>query len=299
MGRYGADGVRNRIFFTLPAFFVCKEGSTMPKLKEPDSKLVSYVWNQNTTHYNPRNHAIDTITIHHAANGEGCNKGYAVNTLNVIFASCGAAGSVQYGIDSNGKIGQMLAEKYRCWCSNSRSNDHRAICIEVANCDGKPNWPISEKAMKALIELCADICKRNGKKKIVWISDKAKALAYSPKADEMRMTLHKWVSENAATGCPEKYLSGKMGYIADEVNKILNPTAAKPAFEPYIIRVTYMSGMNVRKGAGVAYPVVMTVPKGGVYTIVEEKTIGSQRWGKLKSGAGWICLTGFTERVNK
>ena len=300
MGRYEADGVRNRIFFTLSAFFVCKEESTMPKLKEPDSKLVSYVWNQNTTHYNPRNHAIDTITIHHAANGEGCNKGYAANTLNVIFASVGAAGSVQYGIDSNGKIGQMLAEKYRCWCSNSRSNDHRAICIEVANCDGKPNWPISEKAMKALIELCADICKRNGKKKMAWISDKAKALVYSPKADEMRMTLHKWVADpKTPTGCPEHYLTGKMQYIADETNKLLgNAPAPTPAFEPYIIKVTYIGGLNIRSGPGITYSIVGTVPRGGVYTIVEEHTTGSQKWGRLKSGAGWICLTGFTEKVN-
>ena len=267
----------------------------MPKVKTADSKLVTYIYPQNTTHYNTRTHAIDTITIHHAANGTGCNQGYAANTLDVIFASVGAAGSVQYGIDSNGKIGQMLNEKYRCWCSNSRENDHRAICMEIANCKGKPNYEISDKALRACIELCADICKRNGKKKMVWIADKAKALAYTPKADEMRMTLHKWVSDTP-TGCPEAYLSGKQEYIANEVNKLLGSVPAASTFKEYIVIITYPLGLNIRAAAGATARIVGSVPKGGAYTIVEEKKVGTQYWGKLKSGAGWICLTGFTRR---
>lgn len=265
----------------------------MPKLKAADSKLVSYIWPQNVTHYNTRDHSIDTITIHHAANGTGANKGYAANTLEIIFASCGKGGSVQYGIDSNGKIGQMLGEKYRSWCSNSRKNDMRAITIECANCAGKPTWAISDKAMQSLIKLCADICKRNGKKKMVWIADKTKALAYEPKQDEMRMTLHKWL---AATGCPEAYLTSKMDFIASEVNKLLAPSPT-PAFQPYIIKVTYKPFINIRSGPGVIYKDVGDVPYGGVYTIVEEKVNGTQTWGRLKSGAGWICLTGFTKKI--
>ena len=265
----------------------------MPKVKVPDSSLVSYVWPENTYHYNVRDHAIDTITIHHAGNGTGCNKGYAPNTLAVICASCGKDGSCQYEIDSNGTMGQMLNEKYRSWCTDSRSNDMRAITIEVANCAGAPNYLISDKAMASLIKLCADICKRNGKKKMVWIADKAKALAYSPKPDEMRMTIHKWF---AATPCPGPYLESKMAYIANEVNKILG-SAPEPAFEPYLIKVTYNPFINIRSGPGVNYKDVGDVPCGGVYTIVEEKVNGSQTWGRLKSGAGWICLTGYTKKV--
>ena len=254
------------------------------KVTKPDSTLVSYVWAAGTNNYNIRDHKIDTITIHHAANGDGCNKGYSSNTLSVIFSSVGRAGSVQYGIDSNGKIGQMLNEKYRSWCSNSRPNDMRAVTVEVANCGDKPDYKVSDKALKATINLCVDICKRNGKKRMVWIADKNKALAYSPKADEMRMTLHKWFW---ATGCPEKYLISKMQYIADEANKLLG---YKPTFKPYIIKVIYKSGLNIRSGAGVAYKAVGEVPCGGVYTIVEEHTTNGQKWGRLKSGAGWICV---------
>ena len=188
----------------------------------------------------------------------------------------------------------MLAEKYRCWCTDSRPNDMRAVTIEVANCGGAPDYPISTSAMASLIKLCADICKRNGKKRMVWITDKTKALAYEPKADEMRMTLHKWF---AATPCPGPYLEGKMAYIASEVNRLLGSEAPTPAFQPYIVKVTYPNGLNIRSGPGINYQIVGTVPYGGAYTIAEEKRNGSQTWGRLKSGAGWICLTGYTQKT--
>lgn len=184
-----------------------------------NSSLVTYKYPIKTDHYNIRDSKIDTITIHHAANGTGCNRGYASNTLQVIFASVGTNGSVNYAIDSNGTIGQMLDESLRSWCTNSRPNDMRAVTMEVANDMGAPSWHVSDKALKSIIKLCADICKRNGKKKMVWIADKNTALNYTPKSDEMRMTLHKWF---AGTGCPEQYLISKMPYIAQEVNKMLN-----------------------------------------------------------------------------
>lgn len=57
------------------------------------------------------------------------------------------------------------------------------------------------------------------------------------------------------------------------------------AFKPYIARIT-AAALNVRKGAGITYPIVMQVKKGSAYTIVEK--VGE--WGRLKSGVGWICL---------
>lgn len=60
----------------------------------------------------------------------------------------------------------------------------------------------------------------------------------------------------------------------------------------YIVRITARSGLNVRTGPGTNYGVVMSLAYGGGYTIVEEQN----GWGKLKSGAGWICLK-YTERV--
>ena len=72
-------------------------------------------------------------------------------------------------------------------------------------------------------------------------------------------------------------------------------TAPAAGFTPYKVRVT-ASALNVRAGAGVEFNKVGCLGKGEIYTIVEEKMNGSTKWGKLKSGAGWISLA-YTKRV--
>lgn len=68
-------------------------------------------------------------------------------------------------------------------------------------------------------------------------------------------------------------------------------------FKSYIVRITADDGVNIRKGAGTNYAITGAIPKGGAYTIVEEKTgTGASKWGKLKSGAGWIALD-YTEKI--
>lgn len=59
----------------------------------------------------------------------------------------------------------------------------------------------------------------------------------------------------------------------------------------YLIKVT-ADVLNVRTGPSKDYDVVLRVKKDEVFTIVEEK----DGWGKLKSGAGWICLE-YTKRI--
>lgn len=56
-------------------------------------------------------------------------------------------------------------------------------------------------------------------------------------------------------------------------------------FEPYLVRID-TDTLNVRSGAGTDHRIVTTVKRNTIYTIVDE----SNGWGKLKSGAGWICL---------
>ena len=62
----------------------------------------------------------------------------------------------------------------------------------------------------------------------------------------------------------------------------------------FIVRIE-TDVLNVRAGAGVSYNVVTTVKRNAVFTIVEEKN----GWGKLKSGAGWICLDYVKKVDNK
>lgn len=172
-----------------------------------NSPLVSYTRispNKNS----PRNHAIDTITIH-------CVVGQcSVETLGNIFAPTSRQASSNYGIGFDGKIGMYVEEKDRSWCSSSASNDNRAITIEVAS-DTKHPYAVNEKAFAALIDLVTDICQRNGIKKLVWSTNKADRVNHR---NGCNMTVHR---DYANKSCPGDYLYNRHGQIADEVNKRL------------------------------------------------------------------------------
>lgn len=172
-----------------------------------NSPLVSYTKispNRNS----PRNHKIDTITIH-------CTAGQtSVENLGNIFAQSSRGASSNYGIGKDGRVGLYVEEKDRSWCSSSVSNDNRAITIEVSSDNVHP-YRVTDKALNSLVELCTDICKRNGIPKLLWNGDKS----LIGKIDKQNMTVHRWFANKA---CPGDYLYNLHGWIADEVNKRLN-----------------------------------------------------------------------------
>ena len=94
------------------------------------------------------------------------------------------------------------------------NNDQRAVTIECASDLTEP-YAMKPEVYSALVELCTDICRRNGKRKLVWISDRDKALAYSVKSDEMLLTVHRWFAKKS---CPGNWLMERLGSLADEVN---------------------------------------------------------------------------------
>ena len=155
----------------------------------------------------PRNQKIDKITIHHMA------ANLTVEQCGALFAKSERAASANYGIGSDGRIGLYVEEENRSWCSGSRENDHRAITIEVANSGGAPDWRVSEKAYASLIDLCVDICRRNGIKKLNFTGDKTGNL-----------TMHKMFQ---ATDCPGAYLESRFPAIAEEVNRRLSGETPK------------------------------------------------------------------------
>lgn len=112
---------------------------------------------------NPRKDKIKKITIHHMAGD------LSVETCGNVFQSREA--SSNYGIDSNGRVGMYVEEKNRSWCSSNAGNDHQAVTIEVANDEYGGSWHVSDKALNKLIELCIDICKRNGIQKLNYTGD--------------------------------------------------------------------------------------------------------------------------------
>ena len=161
----------------------------------------------------PRNHKIDRLTPHHTAGV------LSVESALDWFSKTSTRASCNYVVGNDGRIGLCVEEKNRAWTSSSGANDNRAITFEVCNSATGGNWPVSDKAFNALVNLCTDICRRYGKKKLLWISDKNTALAYEPKDDEMLLTMHKWF---ANTNCPGPYLGSKFPELAGRVTANLN-----------------------------------------------------------------------------
>lgn len=157
----------------------------------------------------PRNHKIDTITIH-------CVVGQlSVERIGDIFSKKSKKASSNYGIGPDGRIGMYVEEKDRSWCSSNSANDNRAITIECAS-DTKHPYMINDKVYESLIELCVDICKRNNIKELKWKGDKT----LIGKIDKQNMTVHRWFANKS---CPGDYIYNRLGKIAKEVNKKLNP----------------------------------------------------------------------------
>ena len=320
-----------------------------------NSPLISYTKISPNKTVN-RNHTIDTITIH-------CVVGQcSVETLGNVFSSASRQASSNYGIGFDGRVGMYVEEKDRSWCSSNASNDHRAITIECAS-DATAPYAINSKVYSSLVNLCTDICRRNGIKELKWKADKS----LIGHVDKQNMTVHRWFANKS---CPGDYIYNRLGQIASEVNaklgnvssnvvnkpatgnstsnakinvgdkvkiatgatyyngkavpdwvsnkewivssvsgnrviidkssdgknSINSPLDAKyltvtePSFSNYLVKIT-ANVLNVRKGPGTDYGISMSVTKGGVYTIVEESFgVGATKWGKLKSGAGWISL---------
>lgn len=174
------------------------------------SPLVSYT-KLSPNHSGLRTHAIDRITPH-------CVVGQcSVETLGNIFAPVSRQASSNYGIGADGRVGMYVEEKNRSWCSSSRENDQRAVTIECAS-DKTAPYAFNDAVYASLVNLCVDICQRNGKSKLLWLGDKNKTLAYAPKSDEMVLTVHRWFANKS---CPGDWLYNRLGNLAAEVTKRL------------------------------------------------------------------------------
>lgn len=304
-----------------------------------NSSLVKYT-GLSPNHSGQRTHSIDRITPH-------CVVGQLTAEGICACFPAGRDASCNYGIGKDGKIALCVEEKNRSWCSSSSENDQRAVTIECAS-DSTAPYAFNTAVYNALIELCVDVCKRNGKNTLLWLGDKTKTLSYSPKSNEMVLTVHRWFANKS---CPGDWMYNRMGDLAKTVTERLSgvsgggstttpPTTktlyrvrkswsdaksqlgafsnlanakalvdknpdykvfdesgnvvyekggTSTSFTPYTVRVT-VADLYIRKGAGTNYGTNGFI-KPGVYTIVAEADgQGATKWGKLKSGAGWISL---------
>lgn len=176
-----------------------------------NSPLVVYT-KLSPNHSGQRTHSIDRITPH-------CVVGQlSAESICGCFISPDRQASCNYGIGYDGRVSLCVEEKNRSWCTSSRENDQRAITIECAS-DSKHPYAFRDVVYNSLVELCIDICKRNGKKMLLWLGDKEKTLNYIPQADEMVLTVHRWFANKS---CPGDWMYARMGDLASKVTAALN-----------------------------------------------------------------------------
>lgn len=191
-------------------------------------------------HSGQRTHSIDRITPH-------CVVGQlSAESICGCFTSPSRQASCNYGIGTDGKVSLCVEEKNRSWCSSSNANDQRAVTIECASDKTEP-YAMNSSVYDSLIKLCTDICKRNGKKKLLWLGDRNKTLNYTPKSDEMVLTVHRWFANKS---CPGDWLYARLGDLAAKVTVALGTGASadKTASQLYHVRKTWADSKS-QKGA--------------------------------------------------
>lgn len=192
-----------------------------------NSSLVSYT-KLSPNHSGLRTHSIDRITPH-------CVVGQcSVETLGNIFLPTSRQASCNYGIGADGRVGMYVEEKNRSWCSSSNANDQRAVTIECASDTTEP-YAFKDVVYQKLITLCVDVCKRNGKSKLLWLGDKDKTLNYAPKSDEMVLTVHRWFANKS---CPGSWMYARMIDLAAKVTAQLGGGASEDTETEYPEKLT-------------------------------------------------------------
>lgn len=226
------------------------------------SPLVTYT-KLSPNHSGLRTHAIDRITPH-------CVVGQcSIETLGDIFAPSSKKTSSNYGIGADGRIGMYVGEKNRSWCSSSNANDQRAVTIECASDTYEP-YAMNEKVYDALVNLCTDICQRNEKNKLLWLEDKNKTLNYSPKSNEMVLTVHRWFVNKS---CPGNWLYARLGDLANKVTENLQgahtPSKSIDTIAKEVINGTWGNGADRKNRLEQA---------GYNYTTVQKKSERDAKW---------------------
>lgn len=249
-----------------------------------NSSLVNYT-KLSPNNSGKRTHTIDRITPH-------CVVGQcSVQSLGSMFARSSRGASCNYAIGGDGRVALIVDEGSRSWCSSSNANDQRAVTIECASEPTSP-YAFRDVVYNKLIDLCVDICKRNGKTKLLWLGDKNTTLNYNPKSDEMVLTVHRWFANKA---CPGDWLMARMNDLASKVTARLGGSVTTPS----VASTASVSGSTVIKVQTPTLAIYKT-PNGastgrctgkGSFTITEVQG----QWGKLKSGAGWINLSNASE----
>lgn len=244
----------------------------------------------NSSNYNSKaSRKITYIVMHYTG-----NKKDTANANVKYFQGANRQASAHFFVD-NDNIYQSVALKNVAWhCGGSKyyHNDCRnANAIGIEMCCTAGNYKISATTIKNSAYLCANLCKRIG-----------------ITGDEVDKYVLRHYDITHKT-CPAQMANdgeNDIEWIAfkKQVKEILGvktttSTTSTSNSVNYKVRVI-ASSLNIRENAGTKYTIVGKIQDKGIYTIIEEKTVGTTKWGLLKSGAEkknkWISLA-YTKKV--
>ena len=227
-----------------------------------NSSLVDVKISASTSNYTKgrSGYNIEMVAIHHMAGvltAKQCGE---------IFKNGSRRASSNYGIGKDADVGLYVDEKNTSWCNGNWISNCKSVTIEVSNCEIGGDWKISELVLNKLIELVADIFKRNKLGKAV----KGKNIT--------------WHSMYVNTTCPGEYLLSKMDYIVEKVNEKNGYALVETEKEIANVTVTSRIGLNLRKEPNTNSDILGVFAKGTTLKIYEIKN----NWGRTQGG--WVCL---------
>lgn len=148
-------------------------------------------------------HTIDHITLHIMA-GTLAGTDAQFNIPNLANPA-----SAHYGIGADGSIHQYVSENDTAWADGNALSNATGITIEHQG--GLPNVPCTRACMDASAQLCADIARRHGWKKLEHIN-----------SDAGNVYLHREVYGSTHSTCPDLAPNGlDVNYVIKKANEIL------------------------------------------------------------------------------
>ena len=178
-----------------------------------NSSLIEATYKAHSNNYSTgrSGRKIEKVTIHHMAGV------LTAKQCGSIFQNGNRQASSNYGIGKNGEIALFVDEANTSYADANWDSNCKSVTIECSNNKTGGDWTVSDTVLNSLVNLIADIFKRNGIKKAI----KGETIT--------------WHSMYSATTCPGNYLRSKMDYICDEVNKKMNNATSEKEEKKHII----------------------------------------------------------------
>lgn len=234
------------------------------------------IQNAYLTHNRPRTIRKQTtaIAVHWVA-----NPGSSAMANRNYFNSTSRSVSSNYIVGLQGEVICCIPDEEMSWCTNAANS----YTVSIETCH--PDWTgaFGSKTYASLVELTAQLCRKYGLH--------PQHVGVIRHYDVTGKVCPKWFVPASKGGSDTADGAHWQQFLRDVANAMGTGNAAASApttaasATGYRVKVT-ADALHIRSGNGTSYPVVGCIRDKGVYTIVETKG----DWGRLKSGAGWICL---------